>query len=47
MVQLKSKLAALMREQHKERIEDLRSTQTDIAWGNQIRSYVLAPRTRW
>jgi peptide chain release factor 2 len=43
MVQLKSKLAALMREQHKERIEDLRSVQTDIAWGNQIRSYVLHP----
>lgn len=43
LVQLKSKLAALMREQHKERIEDLRSTQTDIAWGNQIRSYVLHP----
>jgi peptide chain release factor 2 len=43
LVQLKSKLAALMREQHKERIEDLRSVQTDIAWGNQIRSYVLHP----
>jgi peptide chain release factor 2 len=43
MLQLKSKLAALLREQHQERIEDLRSVQTDIAWGNQIRSYVLHP----
>ncbi len=43
MLQLKSKLAVLLREQHKERIEDLRSVQTDIAWGNQIRSYVLHP----
>jgi peptide chain release factor 2 len=43
MVHLKSKLAALMQELHKERIEDLRGVQTDIAWGNQIRSYVLHP----
>jgi peptide chain release factor 2 len=43
IVQLKSRIAALLREQHKERIEDLRATHTDIAWGNQIRSYVLHP----
>jgi len=43
LVHLKSKLAALMQELHKERIEDLRGVQTDIAWGNQIRSYVLHP----
>jgi peptide chain release factor 2 len=43
MLQLKSKLAALLREQHKERIEDLRGVQAGIAWGNQIRSYVLHP----
>jgi peptide chain release factor 2 len=29
--------------EHKERIEDLRGEQTDIAWGNQVRSYVLHP----
>ena len=43
MVQLKSKLAAIMAAEHKEKIEDLRGVQTDIAWGNQIRSYVLHP----
>jgi peptide chain release factor 2 len=40
---LKSKLLALMQAEHKERVEDLRGVQTEIAWGNQIRSYVLHP----
>jgi peptide chain release factor 2 len=43
MLMLKSKLAALLEQQHKDRIDELRGTQTDIAWGNQIRSYVLHP----
>jgi len=43
MVQLKSKLAAIMQREHKERIEDLRTVQTDIAWGSQIRNYVMQP----
>ncbi len=43
MRMLKSKLAALMEEQHKERVDELRGVQADIAWGNQIRSYVLHP----
>lgn len=43
MVQLKSKLVALMLSLHKERVEDLRGVQTEIAWGNQIRNYVLHP----
>ena len=43
MLQLKSKLVAIMQREHKERIEDLRGVQTDIGWGNQIRSYVLQP----
>jgi peptide chain release factor 2 len=43
MRQLKSKLAALLEATHKERIEDLRGVQTEAAWGNQIRSYVLHP----
>ncbi len=41
--ELKSRIIALMLEQHKERVEDLRGVQTDIAWGNQIRNYVLQP----
>jgi len=40
---LRSKLAALLREEQKERLEDLRGVVKDIAWGNQIRSYVLHP----
>ncbi len=43
MLYLKSKLHSLMKELHKERIEDLRGIQTDITWGTQIRSYVLHP----
>lgn len=43
MQQLTSKLVALMKAAHKERIEDLRGVQTDITWGSQIRSYVLHP----
>ena len=40
---LRSKLAAMLREEQKERLEDLRGAVKDIAWGNQIRSYVLHP----
>jgi peptide chain release factor 2 len=40
---LKSRLAVLLEQQHKERIDELRGTQSEIAWGNQIRSYVLHP----
>jgi peptide chain release factor 2 len=40
---LVSKLAAILREEHKEKLEDLRGATKDIAWGNQIRSYVLHP----
>jgi len=43
MLHLKSKLVALMQELHKEKVEDLRGVQTEIAWGTQIRSYVLHP----
>jgi peptide chain release factor 2 len=43
LLQLKSKLYALMLREHKEHIEDLRGVQTDIGWGNQIRNYVLQP----
>lgn len=45
MKMLKSKLLALKEKEHKEKIEDLLGVQKDIAWGNQIRSYVFCPYT--
>lgn len=41
--ELKSRLAQLLEQEHKERIEDLRGVQTGISWGNQIRNYVMQP----
>ena len=43
MTILRSKLAALISEQHKEKVSDLRGPNEQVAWGNQIRSYVLHP----
>lgn len=40
---LNSRLAELARQQHAERLEDIRGEQNEAAWGHQIRSYVLAP----
>jgi peptide chain release factor 2 len=40
---LRSKLALLMIEQHKERVEELKGDFSSPEWGNQIRSYVLHP----
>ena len=40
---LRSRLAALMLEQHKERLEELKGPNQEAAWGNQIRNYVLHP----
>ena len=42
---LKSKLLELKEKEQKERIEDLKGVQKDIAWGSQIRSYVFCPYT--
>ena len=42
---LKSKLINLKETQNKERIEDLKGNQMEIAWGSQIRSYVFCPYT--
>lgn len=43
MKMLKSKLLDLKEKEKKEKIEDLKGIQKDIAWGSQIRSYVFHP----
>ena len=45
MKMLKSKLLDLKEKEHKDKIEDLKGEQKDIAWGSQIRSYVFCPYT--
>ena len=45
MKMLKSKLLELKEKENKERIEDLKGVQREIAWGSQIRSYVFCPYT--
>lgn len=45
MKMLKSKLLELKEQEHKDKIEDLKGIQRDIAWGSQIRSYVFCPYT--
>lgn len=45
MKMLKSKLIELKEREQKEKIEDLKGIQMDIAWGSQIRSYVFCPYT--
>lgn len=45
MKMLKSKLLELKEKEQKEKIEDLKGNQRDIAWGSQIRSYVFCPYT--
>lgn len=45
MKMLKSKLLDLKEKEQKEKIEDLKGVQRDIAWGSQIRSYVFCPYT--
>lgn len=45
MKMLKSKLLNLKEQEQKEKIEDLKGEQKEIAWGSQIRSYVFCPYT--
>ena len=45
MKMLISKLVELKERENKERIEDLKGVQREIAWGSQIRSYVFCPYT--
>lgn len=45
MRMLKAKLYAMARAEQKDRIEDLKGNQMEIAWGSQIRSYVFCPYT--
>jgi len=40
---LKSRLLALKRQEHQEKIDEIRGARKEIAWGSQIRSYVLHP----
>jgi len=40
---LKARLYALKREEEAAKMDELEKTKTDIAWGNQIRSYILHP----
>ena len=45
MKMLKSKLLDLKEKEQKEKSEDLKGIQREIAWGSQIRSYVFCPYT--
>ena len=40
---LKAKLLDLQRQEQEKKLAELRGVQTEIAWGHQIRSYVLHP----
>ena len=42
---LKAKLYQIALQQHKEKIDDIKGVQNEIAWGHQIRSYVFMPYT--
>jgi peptide chain release factor 2 len=42
---LRSRLAEMKREELQEKMDELRGEQGEIAWGNQIRSYVFCPYT--
>lgn len=43
MKMLKSKLVKILKEEHKEKLSEIKGDYGQIAWGNQIRSYVFHP----
>lgn len=43
MTIVRSRLASLMEEQHKEKVDELKGPNQSAEWGNQIRNYVLHP----
>ena len=43
MKMLKSKLIEIKEQEQKEKIEDIKGEQKEIAWGSQIRSYIFHP----
>ena len=45
MEMLKAKLYQVAKQQHMDKIEDIKGVQNEIAWGHQIRSYVFMPYT--
>lgn len=45
MTILRSKLAVLKEQQHKDKVTELKGPNEQAAWGNQIRNYVLHPYT--
>ena len=45
MEMLKAKLYQIALQQHKDKIDDIKGVQNEIAWGHQIRSYVFMPYT--
>lgn len=45
MQMLKAKLYLLKQQEQEEKLSGIRGEVTDIAWGNQIRSYVMQPYT--
>ncbi len=45
MQMLKTKLYLLRQQENAEKLSDIRGDVSEIAWGNQIRSYVLQPYT--
>ena len=43
MEMMKAKLYQIALQQHKDKIDDIKGVQNEIAWGHQIRSYVFMP----
>ncbi len=45
MQMLEAKLYQIAKQQHLDKIDDIKGVQNEIAWGHQIRSYVFMPYT--